>query len=950
MRGRAAIGLSLLLIGAGGAWAALRWRDQAALAGALRDVEDRRYARARAALTRLVARDPGFDRGQAAYALGLCEQALGRPDAAQDAWRRVPADSPFAPEAAVAQARHALRGHRFAEAEPLLRRALDAPGTTGLEARQTLAHILKIQGRLDEVVRLFQEGFDGLPDLVATLRELWRLQGEPYPADEFAQALAIAAQAAPEDDRVWLGRANLAIRNGRLDEADRWLSACERRRANDPAVTRARLDWAIASGRPDVVADAAGRLDDGVLPHVEVLQLRAWLARIDGDREAERAALSALDAVGAPGRSAVLERLADLHVELGRHEDALDLRRRKAALDQDQIRYHDLLYAQDPPAHAVELSRLAARLGWRFEAARWATLGGTHGPPTGRSGAADVASLDELKAALARHSARRPSTQHSRAVIPTFADEAASSGLDFAFANGASPAKQLPETMSGGVAFLDYDGDGWLDVYVVQGGRFPPEPGVRCGDRLYRNNGDGTFADATERAGLAAFAGGYGHGVAVGDLDNDGDPDVLVTRWRGYALYVNAGDGTFADATEESGLGGDRGWPTSAAFADFDGDGDLDLYVCHYAQWDERNPRACFEPNTGRPVYCPPVTLDGEADHLFRNDGGRFVDVTAEAGIADPDYRGMGVVAADLDGNGLVDLFVANDMNPNLFFRNLGGLRFEETAELSGLASNADGGYLAGMGIACGDLDGDGQIDLAVTNFYGECTRLYRNLGSGQFADETAAIGLAGPTRYRLGFGIGFADVNNDGLLDIIQANGHVDDLRPLVPHAMPTQLILGTPSGRLLEATDRAGVPWRVERLGRGLAVGDVDNDGRLDALLVDQRGPLALLRNQGPSGGHFVTIQCVGTPSNRDAVGAVVSLEAGGRRQVAQRFGGGSYQSADDPRLHFGLGDTGAVDRIEVRWPSGAVQSWTGLAADRGYRLVEGQPDAEPLPGFSR
>ena len=447
----------------------------------------------------------------------------------------------------------------------------------------------------------------------------------------------------------------------------------------------------------------------------------------------------------------------------------------------------------------------------------------------------------------------------STPTVPIFRDDARVAGLHFTYENDPTPLCRMPETMGGGVGLIDYDGDGRLDVYAVQGGRFPDEPGppaVAQRDRLFRNDGDGTFTDVTVASGLSAMAGGYGHGVAVGDFDNDGHPDLFVTRWRSYALYRNRGDGTFEDATERAGLEGGRDWPTSAAFGDLDGDGDLDLYVCHYAAWDPRHSPPCPHPNDpDRHAYCVPRSLEAMPDHVFRNDGGRFVDVTASAGIVDRDGRGLGVVIADLDDDGRPDIYVANDMTANLLFRNLGGFRFEEVAETSGVGSNGDGGYQAGMGVACGDLDGDGRPELAVTNFYGESTSLFYNLGAVLFADRTAAFGLAAPSRYVLGFGAAFLDANNDGRLDLVQANGHVNDYRPGIPYAMPAQLFLGIGGGRLAEVSDSAGACWRAPRLGRGLAVGDLDNDGRPDLLIVAEGEPLAYFHNRGPVG-HFLTL----------------------------------------------------------------------------------------------
>jgi hypothetical protein len=339
-----------------------------------------------------------------------------------------------------------------------------------------------------------------------------------------------------------------------------------------------------------------------------------------------------------------------------------------------------------------------------------------------------------------------------------------------------------------------------------------------------------------------------------------------------------------------------------------------------------------------------PHPFPSEPDHLFRNDGGRFVDVTAAAGIVDPDGRGLGVVAADVDGDGRLDLFVANDTTANYLFRNLGGLKFEEVGAGAGVASNAEGAYQAGMGTAAGDLDGDGRLDLCVTNFYGESTTFYRNLGGSVFADRTDAIGLAGPSRYLLGFGIVLFDADDDGRLDLATANGHVVDDRPDAPLEMPCQLLIQGSDAKLADVSRDAGPPWRVPRLGRALASGDLDGDGRLDLLAVSQGSPLAYFHNQ-TKGGRSLTLQLEGTTSNRDAVGSVATVKVGGRTLRSWRTGGGSFQSASDPRLHFGLGDAPRADSVEIRWPSGRVDSYLSLEAGRTYLLREGEPLAVVL-----
>jgi thioredoxin-like negative regulator of GroEL len=981
----AAAGLVAALAGLSAWWALARWfrssqeaAERAAAAG--------RYAEARDRLARLSRWWPG--RPEVEYLLGVCEEATGRPAEARAAWARVPADSPLADPAALKRAGLALDLGRLDEAEAVLTGALLRPTRHRLATalRRDLLKVLWRQGRLDEVRALIERNWRDTsrefgPDSATALEDLrshLALDLEVYHVGGVRELLDEASKSAPDDARVWLGRANLAVRTGRLDEARGWLARClEREHAGDPALWRAALDLAVASNDLELAGLAAGSLTTADLAPERLERLRAWLAARRGDIASERAALEARLA-REPADAEALERLAELSLQAGQVDRAGALRHRKAEVDRVRRLYGHRVSA-DFKADAVGLADQAEALGRWFEARAFLALqrklrpdDGTvrdrlarldrehpdqdHGPLTSPERLSAALGLTVPKAGAVsnwlgkRIDAPRPSAGGA----PRFTDDAGAAGLRFTFDNGASPLRQLPETMSGGVALLDYDGDGWLDVYCVQGGKFPPDPKqLPAGDRLFRNKADGTFEDVTGRSGLAAMPGGYGHGVAVGDVDNDGRPDLLVTRWRSYGLYRNRGDGAFEDVTERWGLGGDRDWPTSAAFADLDGDGDLDLYVCHYIAWDASNPKVCRETPGGPVSYCAPHLLPHAADHVFRNDGGRFTDVTSEAGFNDPDGRGLGVLAADLDDDGLVDLFVANDGTANYLFRNLGGFRFEETGLSAGVAASAEGGYQAGMGVACGDLDGDGRLDLVVTNFYGESTSLFRSVGPGLFADRTAQAGLREATRYVLGFGTALADLDNDGSLDLATANGHVNDIRPVAPYAMPAQLFLGGPNGRLTDASARAGPAWAVGRVGRGLAAGDLDNDGLVDLVVVDQAGPVALFHNRGVGDdgrarGHSVTFRLEGSPSNRDAVGARVTVRSGGRRQVSARVGGGSYQSACDPRLHFGLGASGRFEEVEVRWPSGRVDRFRDLPAGTGYRLREGDDQARPLEGF--
>jgi tetratricopeptide (TPR) repeat protein len=1004
-------------------WGTLRTvedrRCRALLDEARHEIDEGRFATARTRLDTLLKRRPAWD--EARYNLGVCEYAQKHLQAAWDAFERVPSDSPWAGWRDVRLSRIALDRGRFSDCEDLLLRALHRSGPHVAEARWGLVLLLRMQGRFDEARHLLQAGFHQMSSPIVTLQRLYKLDTAAFPTEGMHRALERAGQQAPDDDRVWLAQAHLAIRVGDFAKAKAWLDRCHARRPDDLAVWRMTLEWALGADRPEDVLRTLPHLPANQEPEGRVHALRAWLASRQNDRETERRELKQwveLNPVDGPAR----QRLADLEWESGHAAEAGALRRAARTIDELRKEYGRLLAADAPESHAAELARLAVQLGRRFDAARWeavAPAGLPHAqpaaaptlsdpiPPRDHASGQTLADLlldfDALKNPGAR-SEFRPAEPPP--VIPRFVDDAATSGLTFVHESGAAHGRLIPPvTASGGVGLLDFDGDGWLDVYLVQGGPFPPIPNpdpnrnrnpnrdpsrnpnpnrnrhpdldrdpnlasasgspnanaapssrsvddrdrhvaAAPGDRLYRNRGDGTFEDVTARAGITAFPHGYGMGVAVGDYDNDGRPDLFVTRWRSYALYHNRGDGTFEDATARADLGGDRDWPTSAAFADLDNDGDLDLYVCHYLKWDENDPRSCSDPSDPTIYHCLPLDFEALPDHVFRNDNGRFIDVTGQAGIEDRNGRGLGVLAADLDGDGRVDLFVANDLSANYLFRNKGGFCFEEVAHAAGVAGNATGSYQAGMGVACADVDGDGRLDLAVTNFYNESTTFFRNLGQGFFSDQTAAIGLAIPSRYQLGFGIAFLDANNDGWSDLITANGHVFDGRPQFPWKMPVQLFLNDGHARLMDVSAQAGSPFPTLRLGRALAAGDLDNDGRIDALVVSQDDPIAFFHNQ-TDGGHFLTLRLEGTTSNRDAVGAVVSVHYGGCIRSAPRLGGASYQSSGDPRLHFGLGTARQADRVEVRWPSGRVDQYSNLPADADYLLREGEPKPRPLPG---
>jgi thioredoxin-like negative regulator of GroEL len=997
------LGLGLALaaaaVGSSAVWLRARSR-RLELEQARQAMADQRFSAARERLLRIAGQWP--DDGEVLLLLGECELGRGRAEDALAVWAKVPRASASFAQAALLLATHSMNRGKYTPAEKALVAAMARPdGSLRYDLERALSRLYRFEGRLDDVRRVLRASWCRSPDPAGVLKELWLLDHSPMPVEAIERFLGVADA---DDDRVWLGRAHHAILTGRFDVAADWLARALRRRPEDPPLWKARLELARAAEDVDGLRAAAAHLAEGDLEAGEVRALRAWLAGHLSDRALERRELAAL-IQEEPGDARAIERLAVLMWEAGQAQEAEPLRRRKAEVDRSQDRFRKVLLEPDFARHAGELAELSRLLGRPFDAQGWAMIAeamaraperppsfaerthahqpppaldtrivdralalsapwaialGARSRPAGPALAERLADLDRPGADRGRPSAPGPVTAEEPA--PRFVDDAEAAGLRFTFDNGHTAQHLLPETMSGGVALLDYDGDGWLDVYCIQGGPLPlsgtafqavedhgQDARATPGDRLFRSRGDGTFEDATERARIAAIAWGrgYGLGATVGDYDNDGHPDLFITRLESYALYRNRGDGTFEDVTERAGLAGRRDNPTSAAFADLDNDGDLDLYVCHYMLWDPEHPRLCLN-DRGDYFYCDPSKVEPAPDHLFRNDGGRFVDVTDASGLAESHGRGLGVVAADLDDDHRIDLYVANDGTANYFFRNQGSFRFQDAALEAGVAGSASGGYQAGMGIACGDLDGDGRPDLLVTNFYGEGTTYYQNLGRGLFADRSHASGIGLATRYLLGFGIALADVANTGRPDVMIANGHVNDNRPYYPYAMPARLYRNRPDGHLVDISHRAGPPWEVPRVGRGLATGDLDNDGRCDAVLLAQNESLAYFHNQSEPVGRFVTFLLEGTKSNRDGVGARVTVTAGGRRQVAQRLGGGSYQSANDPRLHFGLAASDRLESVEVRWPSGQVDRWSDLPAGTGYRLREGDRTAHLLAGF--
>jgi hypothetical protein len=526
----------------------------------------------------------------------------------------------------------------------------------------------------------------------------------------------------------------------------------------------------------------------------------------------------------------------------------------------------------------------------------------------------------------------------AQSVPATFADVTRHAGIAFQHVNGASAQKHIVETMGSGALFFDFDADGWLDVFLVDGGSLT-DPGVAAAaqHRLYRNRGGGQFEDVTKAAGMRHRE--YGMGACAADYDNDDRVDLYVTNFGPNVLYHNDGHGAFSDVTRSAGVGSAL-LGASCAFADIDNDGDVDLFVANYVDPDSR--RICGDARAR--AYCRPDVYSGVASTLYRNNGdGTFTDATRRSGLDRADGKALGVVFTDYDGDGRVDLFVANDLTRNFLYHNEGQGVFKEVGLPAGVAVASDGRVRAGMGTDAGDYDGDGRFDLVVTNFESETHSLFRSLGGGLFADATFESGLGPATLPFLGFGVAFFDYDHDTDIDLAIANGHVLDnadlFRSTSRYAQRNLLLRNEGKGRFTEVGRQSGAGFAIEKVSRTLIAGDIDNDGDLDLLVSNNGQPADLLRNEGGSRvGNALLVRLRGRESNRDAIGARVTATIGGRRLVREVRAGASYLGQHDVRVHFGLGRADAVDRLEVRWPSGRVETLQSVAARQVVTLSEG------------
>ena len=519
---------------------------------------------------------------------------------------------------------------------------------------------------------------------------------------------------------------------------------------------------------------------------------------------------------------------------------------------------------------------------------------------------------------------------------------AGKSGIIWQHVNGRSAEYYLPETTGAGCAFLDYDNDGWMDIYLVNSGKcdfYDPKPPLR--NALYKNNRDGTFTDVTEQAGVAG--GGYGMGVAVGDYNGDGFPDLYVTQYERCILYRNNGDGTFSDVTEKAGVAA-PGWASSAVWFDYDNDGKLDLFVCRFGNSGKSENKYCENAQTGERSYCIPTVYPRVRSWLFHNNGdGTFKDVSEESGIAKSLGKAWGAVATDINNDGWMDLFVANDTVENFLFLNKKNGEFAEIGLDSGVAFSQEGRPRSGMGVDSADFDQDGWQDLFVTNVDHEMYSIYKNNHDLTFDDTTGPMGIGRVTRLMSGWGVKFFDYDNDGNLDLFVVNGHPDDkVEQHLSHVMYKEpLLLFHNTGHGFQNVSASAGPAFAETLaGRGLAIGDFDNDGAIDALVTANGGAPLLLKNIAAQDNHWLGVRLIGRKANPDAIGARITWQAGDLKRTRLKVGGGSYLSSHDPREVLGIGSRTRIDRLEIHWPqpSGRIETFTDLPIDRYITIVEG------------
>jgi enediyne biosynthesis protein E4 len=553
---------------------------------------------------------------------------------------------------------------------------------------------------------------------------------------------------------------------------------------------------------------------------------------------------------------------------------------------------------------------------------------------------AELAGLPSLPLShLTNLAATSPPQQPIAAPSFRLVDVTASAGIRFHHNSGAYGGKLLPETLGSGCAFLDYDGDGWQDILLINGMDWPGHKRAPSTLRLYQNNRNGTFTDVTRRAGLEIEM--YGMGVAVGDYNNDGFPDMFITCVGQSRLFQNNKKGAFVDVTKAAGLADRQALSTSALWFDYDRDGLLDLFVCNYVKWSAAHDVFCTLDGTHK-SYCTPEAYRGETCWLFRNRGdGTFEDVTAKSGVFDTSSKSLGVAMLDYNLDGWPDLLVANDTQPNKLYRNLQNGTFKEAGVEAGIAFSAEGKARAGMGVAIGDFENSGRAGIAITNFDDEMIGLYQPMANGAYQDIAIQAGIGLPSVNTLGFGCVFLDADLDGLLDLAVANGHIDEtvrnIRGNVGYAQPPQLFLNSGNGHFRDVAPAMSEEFAAPKVGRGLAYADFDRDGDLDLLMTTNNGPAYLYRNDGQAGNKSTRFRLIGTKSNRDAIGARVQIESGGITQERLVHSGSSYLSQSELPVTFGVAHTEKIDRAIIEWPNGRTEDFKNLQTGSAYECTE-------------
>jgi tetratricopeptide (TPR) repeat protein len=930
-----------------GIWLARHTRE-ASWQAILRAADLKHWADVEAGLRRWLTQSPQ-DRNAWAMLGGLLFDQ-GRDDEAFAALRRVREVDEGWLHSQTLIGEIAIRHHRIAEAERIFRAAAQHD-LRAIEPLRRLIYILILERRPAEarsvLWRLYEITRDPR-DLAVSCRICLAEADERDSSAEIGEFL----RQTPDDP--WLRRAwgVFLLSRGQPAQALPHLEAAALAFENDPIGRFALAECRMALGCAVHDHSTLGTRPSSALEAARWWVLRSRLEEVRG--KADDALESLRKAVSAdPQNQEAHHRLGRALMRRGDREEA------RAQLERAEVlirrRFNLMaelasLLAEGFDAGRLErLGHLCVEIGMPLEAGAWFELAIQHDPRrmrlsatlSQRSATADVAPAALSWPVLKSSSNPRPPARLLQSASrhdpgPRFEDIADRSGVRFHYDCGATRNLFLGDIMGGGVALFDFDDDGWLDIYFVNGCPLPFEPQrPPQPNKLYRNRGDGTFEDVTERAMVAGR--GYGMGCSAGDFDNNGHDDLFVTGLSQTVLYRNRGDGTFEDVTHRAGVFSSR-WTTATGFGDLDGDGDLDLVAVTYVEADPKNVPDCRD-EFGKPIHCEPTRFPAQLDHLFRNNGdGTFTDVSREAGIEVPEGRGLGLAIADLDGDGRLDLFVANDNTPNFLFRNLGGLRFEEVGVAAGAAYDGAGQVTASMGVVADDLNGDGRIDLFHTNLINQTNTLRWGLGGMLFVDGTLAANLSAPSRSKTGWGTVAFDADNDGHLDLFVANGHTDD-QPWfnTPMALTAQLFMGREQGRFEVIGSEVSPYFSRPVVGRGVAAGDLDNDGRVDLVVVHRDVPAVLLRN-GTRSGHCLGLRLRGTRSGQSPIGACVTCRAGGRTWVRWLTSGTSYLSSNDPRLWFGLGSAEVVESLEVRWPSGIVQRWSNVAADAVLDVREG------------